>query len=150
WRATSAGVYRVEIPAEKEANINDFKKDQLNFIYGFSKALENKNYKEAEIVRVRWISFLKDWQDYFKPNSREQLAIRYDINRLSKIIGLTDPDLMDLRNEYRIAKWNKDWNTALKIQQLINMKLEEIQKLPPPTSEKLRKLNPRDRHELYI
>jgi hypothetical protein len=57
---------------------------------------------------------------------KQRLSIRYDIDKLSKVVGLTDPDLMDLRSEYKIAKEKKDWDTATKIQQLINLKIAEI------------------------
>ena len=124
----------------------------------FYLALEEENYEEAERIRRKWVSSLrlvvkglekvggiysKNAPGCEDMSRQERLGnpkcnvrpkylnqAREEISKLD-IVGLADPMLNSLRKDLKVALTNKDWDNATKIQNLINMRVNELKATAP-------------------
>jgi len=114
--------------------------DQLPFKAMFYLALEKENYDEAELIRRNWVTCLNtilqsndlktSWLgEQKKINS---LKINYQLEKLTRVIGLTDPMLVNLRKEMMTATKEKKWDDVQKIQNIIIAKEDRLRPPPPP------------------
>jgi hypothetical protein len=128
--------------------IDAINKDWLPFKAMFYLSLEKEDYDEAELVRRNWVACLEYLESYFDTLlSYVKSALgenKTDIHMLTlqklgiqikklQIVGLTDSLLIMLRKELTNSVKNKQWDEAQKIQNIITMRVKELQ--PPPQAQ---------------
>jgi hypothetical protein len=105
--------------------------DLLPFNAMFYLALEKEKYDEAEIIRRQWIASLEEIENIYDKEFGEgkDLRVEYQLEKLTSVIGLTDPMLVTLRKELVTALKAKQWDDAQKIQNLVVSRTNELR--PP-------------------
>ncbi len=123
--------------------------DLLPFKAMFYLALEKENYDEAEHLRMTWLNWLLKIEEHCRPlcvyvyGGRAKylragitcpdvvkIKISYDIQKLTSVVGLTDPMLVTLRKELMLALKKKNLDDVQKIQSIITARVSELR--PPP------------------
>ena len=100
--------------------------DLLPFKAMFFLALEKGNYDEAELIRRGWLHCLKKMLAVCKKNEKATMKINYQIEKLTSVVGLTDPMLTTLRKELMVALKEKNWDDSKKIHDLIVARSKQL------------------------
>ena len=99
--------------------------------------LASKQYRRAEAVLQEWLSVLSLIQ-----RSDPTGVAAAEFRRLSQITGLSNPELVTLRDQYFAAMNGEAWDMALEIKQLMDSRQQEFRgtvKLQPSLKEELGK-----------
>lgn len=102
----------------------------------FAREIEDAKYEEAEVTRVLWTTTLAKIRANCSPhfNAREQAIVATKLDTLRRIVGLTDPTLIELRTlKIRALKAN-DEARILRYTQAINDR-EQVVAATSPRSE---------------
>lgn len=120
-------------PASAQVLLKLSDEDLLPFKAMFYLALEKENYDEAEIIRRQWIASLGKIKEICDNTFGEGTALKtsYQFEKLTSVVGLTDPMLVTLRKELVTALKAKKWDDSQKIQNLIVSRANEL-KPPQP------------------
>ncbi len=106
----------------------------------FEAQLDRGDYGKAEEIRMEWIDFIKS----FAENSRTR-SMRVELAKLEGVVGITDPFLVPLREKLLQKLREEDYETALKIQQLIINRENQLRPPPPPQTIVIRDSEGKDR-----
>ena len=93
----------------------------------FETHLDRREYEKAEVVRREWAKFIKSI-----PEKNRTESLRSGLDKLEGVIGLTDTILVPLREKLLQKLNNEDYESALKIQQLIINREAQLRPPPPP------------------
>jgi hypothetical protein len=126
---TYSTVVRIKSPAWDLTN-TVIEKDLLPFKAMFYLALEKEDYDEAEIVKLIWLDWLKEHQQYIGISQISKLKVNQQITKLTSVVGLTDPMAISLRKELMTTLKAKRWDEAQKIQSILTARVNELS--PPP------------------
>jgi len=105
-------------------------KDSLPFKAMFYIALERADYDKAELTRRSWVYYLTKISNILPDASAVKQKADYQIEKLTSVVGLTDPILVKLRKELVIALEEKKWDDGQKIQNIISGRVKELRPEP--------------------
>lgn len=117
------------------------KLDLLPFKAMFYLALEKEDYNEAEMTRRTWLTYLETIKSLTSGVIKQKFVpyrkyVDYEIEKLTRVVGLTDPMLVTLRKDLALALYEKNWDDAQKIQNLVTARVSEIRPPTPKVVEK--------------
>jgi len=105
-------------------------KDYLPFKAMFYIALEREDYDKAELTKRSWVYYLNKISNILPDSSASKQKADYQIEKLTSVVGLTDPILVKLRKELLIALEEKKWDDCQKIQNIISGRVKELRPEP--------------------